>query len=80
MLSIKRNCQILKFITKTPNAADINEWTPIHAASAFGYLDIVELLVPLVTDGVLRAAIQTARNWGHNEIVRILETYSNSKA
>ena len=35
------------------SAADINEWTPIHAASAFGYLDIVELFVPLVTDGVL---------------------------
>ena len=58
---------------------NINEWTPIHAASAFGYLDIVELLVPFVTNGVLRAAIQTARTWGHNEIVRILETYSNSK-
>ena len=38
-------------MTKSPNAADINEWTPIHAASAFGFLDIVELLVPLVTDG-----------------------------
>ena len=48
-------------------------------ASAFGYLDIVELFVPLVTDGVLHAAILTARTWGHNEIVRILETYSNSK-
>ena len=48
-------------------------------ASAFGYLDIVELLVPLVTDGVLCAAIETARTWGHNEIVRILESYSNSK-
>ena len=33
------------------------KWTPIHAASAFGFLDIVELLVPLVTDGVLCAAI-----------------------
>ena len=44
-------------LTKSPNVADINEWTPIHAASAFGYLDIVELLVPLVTDGVLCAAI-----------------------
>ena len=64
-------------LTKSPNVADINEWTPIHAASAFGFLDIVELLVPLVTDGVLRAAIETARNWGHNEIV--IETYSNSK-
>ena len=32
-------------MTKSPNAADINEWTPIHAASAFGFLDIVELLV-----------------------------------
>ena len=41
-------------MTKSPNAADINEWTPIHAASAFGFLDIVELLVPLVKDGVLR--------------------------
>ena len=51
-------------MTKSPNAADIHEWTPIHAASAFGFLDIVELLVPMVTDGVLHAAIQTARTWG----------------
>ena len=80
--TICQSKEIVKFLsslTKSPNAADINEWTPIHAASAFGYLDIVELLVPLVTDGVLRAAIETARNWGHNEIVRILKTYSNSK-
>ena len=45
-------------LNKSPNAADINEWTPIHAASAFGFLDIVELLVPLVKDGVLRAVIE----------------------
>ena len=46
-------------MTKSPsNVADINEWTPIHAASAFGFLDIVELLVPLVKDGVLRAVIE----------------------
>ena len=80
--TICQSKEIVKFLsslTKSPNAADINEWTPIHAASAFGFLDIVELLVPLVTDGVLRAAIETARNWGHNEIVRILKTYSNSK-
>ena len=75
----KEIAKFLSSLTKSPNAADINEWTPIHAASAFGFLDIVELLVPLVTDGVLRAAIETARNWGHNEIVRILETYFNSK-
>ena len=77
--TICQSKEIVKFLsslTKSPNAADINEWTPIHA---FGFLDIVELLVPLVTDGVLRAAIETARNWDHNEIVRILETYSNSK-
>ena len=75
----KEIAKFLSSLTKSPNAADINEWTPIHAASAFGFLDIVELLVPLVTDGVLRAAIETARNWGHSEVVRILETYSNSK-
>ena len=78
--TICQSKEIVKFLsslTKSPsNVADINEWTPIHAASAFGFLDIVELLVPLVTDGVLRAAIETARNWGHNEIVWILETYS----
>ena len=61
------------------NKVGVNSKVVLEAASAFGYLDIVELLVPFVTDGVLRAAIQTARTWGHNEIVRILENYSNSK-
>ena len=64
-------------MTKSPNAADINEWTPIHAASAFGFLDIVELLVPLVTDGVLRAAIETARTWGHNEKPILIQNHEN---
>ena len=47
--TICQSKEIVKFLsslTKSPNAADINEWTPIHAASAFGFLDIVELLVP----------------------------------
>ena len=46
--TICQSKEIVKFLsslTKSPNAADINEWTPIHAASAFGFLDIVELLV-----------------------------------
>ena len=55
-------------MTKSPNAADINEWTPIHA---FGFLDIVELLVPLVTDGVLRfyflfSIFAKSVNWEEN--------------
>ena len=67
-------------MTETPNAAAINEWTPIQAASAFGFLDIVKFLVPLVTDpnsrnGVVRAPIHVARDNGHNEIVNILESY-----
>ena len=41
--TICQSKEIVKFLsslTKSPNATDINEWTPIHAASAFGYLDI----------------------------------------
>ena len=36
--TICQSKEIVKFLsslTKSPNAADINEWTPIHAASAF---------------------------------------------
>ena len=77
------SAEIVKFLsslTETPNAAAINEWTPIHAASAFGFLDIVKFLVPLVTDpnsrnGVVRAPIHVVRDNGHNEIVNILESY-----
>ena len=46
-------------MTETPNAAAINEWTPIHAASAFGFLDIVKFLVPLVTDPYSRNGLHT---------------------
>ena len=63
-----------------PNKAAIDEWTPIHAAAAFGYLDIVKFLVPLAVNpnsrnGKIRAPIHTARDNGHHEIVNILEPF-----
>ena len=75
--------EIVKFLcslTKNPNAADMNRWTPLHAASAFGFSDIVNFLVPLIENpnscnGGIPAPIETARNFGHMEVVRILQAY-----
>ena len=38
--------EIVKFLcslTKTPNAAEFNQLTPLHIASLFGYVDIVDV-------------------------------------
>ena len=66
-------------MTKTPNAAEFNQPTPLHTASLFGYTDIVEFLVTIIEDPNVRngrrAPIDIARDHGHIEIVRILQAY-----
>ena len=51
-----------------------------YAVSAFGFSDIVNFLVPLIENpnscnGVIPAPIETLRNFGHMEVVRILQAY-----
>ena len=72
--------EIVKFLcslTKNPNLADVNRWTPLHAASAFGFSDIVNFLVTLIENpNSCNGVIETARNFGHMEVVRILQAYN----
>ena len=54
--------------------------SPLFAASAFGYLDIVKFLLPLIEEpflpnGDAKAPIHLARIAGHHEIVQIMGSY-----